>query len=210
MSQKHLGQIWQWVSLTCLLFLLSSVISIQGGAEFLGNLVGGKDAGPDNDPAVGYFGAIIGGALFFVASSALLLHTRRHGVRWHDRVPVLWLDGLDTARWEGKVFQALTVIALVLLPMAGIAKCISEAEKGDICEFAGVYVHKGEDTSLLAPPERVHGTQMRLRRGNSGGEPCKAGVEIFPFLGTPLLVYGLPVLGLMTALTAIFSLFRRP
>ena len=41
MSKEHLTRIWQWASITGILFVLASVVSIQGGSSFLGKLVGG-------------------------------------------------------------------------------------------------------------------------------------------------------------------------
>jgi len=88
MNQKHLTQIWQWMSVACVLFVLTSLVSIQGGSEFIGRVFGDKAALPaDNKPAIGYFGAIIGGALFFVASCALALHVIRYGQRGTTEFP---------------------------------------------------------------------------------------------------------------------------
>jgi hypothetical protein len=105
MNKAHLTQLWQWLSIACVLFLVTSVISLQGGSEFLGRLFGDKLSAGDNKPAIGYFGAIIGGGLFLLASSVLLLHARRHGDQWHSRIPVVWLEGLNTSAWEAKCFQ---------------------------------------------------------------------------------------------------------
>lgn len=63
-------QIWQWLSVACVLFVITSVISLQGGSEFFGRLFGDKGGGlankgadiGDSKVAIGYFGAIIGGA----------------------------------------------------------------------------------------------------------------------------------------------------
>jgi hypothetical protein len=80
------------------------------------------------------------------------------------------------------------------LPAAGIVLCIAEAESGDICELDKNHFYKGSETTLLSPPHALEGRQMRLRREGAGEEPCKAGIEIFPTVGTPFLIYGLPFL----------------
>jgi hypothetical protein len=41
---------------------------------------------------------------------------------------------------------------------------------------------------------------MRLRKADSGQEPCKSGVQLFPRSWTPLFFYIVPLLGL--AITA--------
>jgi hypothetical protein len=85
MTKNHLTQLWQWLSIACVLFLVTSVISLQGGSEYLGRLLAEKPSAAENKPdklaadskpAIGYFGAIIGGGLLLVSSSALLLHAR--------------------------------------------------------------------------------------------------------------------------------------
>jgi hypothetical protein len=208
MNQKHLTQIWQWASVVCLLFLAASVISIQGGSEFVGRLFGDKGATiPDNKPAIGYFAAIIGAGLFLVASLALRLHASRHGTCWHERVPVLWLEGLNTFAWEAKLFQAAVLFLFLALPAAGIVKSIVEAERGDICELDTEHFYKGSETTLLWPPASLEGHQMRLRRAGADSEPCKSGIEIFPRSWTPLLIYGLPIVSGMMALAALVTIF---
>lgn len=215
MNQKHLTQVWQWMSIACVLFLITSVVSIQGGSEFVGKLFGDKASSlSDNKPAIGYFGAIVGGVLFVIASFVLLLHAYRHGNRWRDRVPVVWLEGLDTNVWDGKAFQIIVLLLFLGIPAAGIILCIEEAEIGDICELDTTHFYKGSETTLLWPPKAIDGHQMRLRREGAGNEPCKSGIEIFPRFGTPLLVYGLPILSFCVALAALgmilFGSFHKP
>jgi hypothetical protein len=207
MNQKHLTQIWQWMSVAAVLFLLTSIVSIQGGSDFVGRLLGDKGGTlPDNKPAIGYFGSIIGSGLFLIASLSLFLHARRHGAHWHDRIPVVWLEGLNTLTWDGKLFQAVVLLLFLGLPAAGIVRCIGEAESGDICELDTGHFYKGSETTLFWPPRALEGHQMRLRREGAGDEPCKSGIEIFPTFGTPLLVYGLPALSGCMALAALAAI----
>jgi len=175
--------------------------------RIIGRVFGDKAALPaDNKPAIGYFGAIIGGALFFVASCALALHVIRYGQRWHDRIPVVWLEGLVTSAWEGGVFQAVVLVLFLAVPATGIALCIAEAEKGDICEQDTAHFYTGSEKTLLRPPKPIDGKQMRLRREGSGQEPCKTGIQILPVL-TPLLVYGIPAAAFLVALLALGAIF---
>jgi len=203
-NQKHLMQIWQWMSVACVLFLLTSISSIQGGSDFVGKLFGDKRGTlPDNKPAIGYFGAVVGGGLFLIASLVLLLHAYRYGDRWHNRVPAVWLEGLDTGIWDGKMFQIIVLMLFLGIPTAGIILCIEEAEIGDICELGTTNFYKGTETTLLLPPRAEKGHQMRLRREGAGNEECTSGIEILPKFGTPFLVYGLPLLSFCMALVAL-------
>ncbi len=212
MNKKHLTQVWQWLSVLGLLFLLSSVISLQGGADFVGKLVGDMaNTSKDNKPAVGYFGAIIGGGLFFLGTGALALHAKRHGRHWHERIPLLWFDNMKTDSWEGQFYQMLMLITLLFLPAVAITRCIAEAEQGDICETGSALFYDGDKTLLIWPPVAQATTkdvQMRLRSGSAAQTPCVDGVQIFPRIGTPLLIYGLPVAGACAGILAILLIFR--
>lgn len=211
MNQKHLTQIWVWLSVACVLYLITSVISLQGGTEFLGRLFGDKGGSAvDNRPAVGYFGAIIGGGLLLLGSCILSLHARRHGSHWHSRVPVAWLEGLETHAWEAKLYQVLILVIFVALPVVGVFRCMQVAESGDICEQDTSHVYVGEETTLLWPPTAQNAmTQMRLRKAGSGSKACEGGVEIFPRSLTPLLFYGLPAGAVAASVFALAAIFRR-
>jgi hypothetical protein len=208
MNKTHLTQVWQWLSIACVLFLVTSVISLQGGTEFLARLFGDKvGAAADNKPAIGYFGAIVGGGLFLLASGALALHAWRHGDNWHSRVPVVWLEGLNTGAWEGKFFQVCVVVVFLAIPVVAMLRCMAEAEAGDICEQDTKRFYKGSDTTLLWPPVSQEGKQIRLRRAGAGTEPCVSGVELLPRSLTPAAFYGLPLLGMAVSGVALVLLF---
>lgn len=210
MTKVHLTQVWQWLSIACVLFLVTSVISIQGGSEFLGRLFGDKAGDANNKPAIGYFGAIVGGGLFLFASLAFLLHARRHGDRWHSRIPVVWLENLRTQAWEAQVFQICVILVFVAAPIAGIIHCMGEAESGDICEYKTNNRYTGAATTLAWPPVAKEGRQMRLRRSGADTAECNDGIELFPRSLTPLGFYVVPIAAMGLALTALgFVVLRR-
>jgi hypothetical protein len=90
MNKARLTQLWHWLSVACVLFLVTSIISLQGGSEFLGRLFADKASVGDNKPGIGYFGAIIGGGLFLMSSSVLLLHADATAI-----------SGTPTSQWSG-------------------------------------------------------------------------------------------------------------
>ncbi|MES0179656.1 hypothetical protein NKJ86_13790 [Mesorhizobium sp. M0025] len=210
MNKEHLTTLWRWLSVASVLFLATTIISLQGGTEFLGRLFGDKGSSiHDNNPAVGYFGAIICSGFFLLASIAFLLHARRHGGHWHSRIPVVWLQGLDTSALEAKAFQICVLLVFVAMPLAGIVRCIGEAESGDICEQDTKNFYKGSETNLVWAPVAKERKQMRLRKADAGDMPCSAGVELFPRSWTPLGIYGLPLAAGGVAMSAILSVFLR-
>lgn len=189
------------------------------GAQSIWRLLGDKPSAADNKPdnkltadskpAIAYFGAIIGSGVFFLSSGALLLHARRHGDRWHARIPVVWLDGLNTSAREAQLFQALMLLIFVAVPVIGIIDCMAVAEAGDICEQNTNNFYKGAETSLLWAPVVKEGKQMRLRRAGAGNEPCTSGIELFPRSWTPVGFYGFPVGAGCIAAIAIVMVFSR-
>lgn len=196
LSKEHLTKLWSWLALACVLFVAASIVSLQGGTEFVSRLRGEKTAVPVTNPAgIGYFGAIVGGGLLLIASVPFLLYVRRHGEQWHSRIPVVWLEGLETAAWEGKAFQICVLLLLVCAPAIGIIRCMQVAELGDICEQDTTNVYKGEETNLFAAPWAKQGNQIRLRKAGSGNASCTEGVELFPRTWTPIFFYVVPSLG---------------
>jgi hypothetical protein len=107
MTAAHLTQLWKWVSLACFGYVASSVLTLQGAADILGTKLIARE---DHGLAVfGYFAVIVGGALMCLGLAIAITYARRHGTAWHDRIPVIMLDGLQTGSVEGKLFQAAVV-----------------------------------------------------------------------------------------------------
>jgi hypothetical protein len=211
LNEGHLTKLWSWFSIAAVLFLVTTVVTLQGGTEFVGRLFGEKAGPPVENPAgVAYFGVIVGGSLFFLASVPFLLHARRHGKAWHSKIPVVWLGELNTSAWEGKLFQFCVFLVLVVAPVVGIVSCLRIAERGDICEQDRKNFYAGADTNLFWAPVARDDQQMRLRKAGSGDAECKSGVEIFPRTWTPLFFYVVPLAGLaLTLWGTLLVLFSR-
>lgn len=210
MTQAHLNRLWTTLALAAFVYILGSVIVIQGGVDILGAklLV---TAEKDGKPVIGYFAAIVGGVLLSLALAIAILHARRHGQFWHDRLPVVGLDGLETSSREGKVYQAFFLVVLVLLPLCGIGRSLEVANRGSLCEqaLAGEkpHWHKGNEFKLFLLP--AHANQLRLmKEGESEGNCGGHGVEIGWW--TPLLLAGAPGLAAALAALLLLTLWRRP
>lgn len=213
MKQTDLSKIWGWLAAASVLFLVTTVISLQGGTEFVGRLFGEK-AGTsiNNAPGIAYFAVIVGGGLFCLASLPFALHAFRSTGNWADRIPKVWLEELRTDQWDAKLFQASVLLILVLAPAVGIVTCYFVAESGDICEEGTSYIHRGDQSTLLWAPRAQSGSnnQMRLRKEDSGDAACKSGVELFPRTLTPLFFFLIPVLGLaVTSMGLVFVFVPR-
>jgi hypothetical protein len=209
MTKAHLTRLWTTLSLAAMVYIVGSVMVIQGGIDIFGAklLVAAEK---DGKPAIGYFAAIIGGVLLSAALAIAILYARRHGTAWHDRLPVIGLDGLNTASREGQVYQAFFLAVLVVVPLLGIGRSLEIANRGTLCEQAKTgeiprWHTSGEWRLVLLPSYK---NQLRLmREGDSGG--CGGhGVEIGWW--TPILLVGAPALAVVLALLLLFALGRRP
>ncbi|WP_037390200.1 hypothetical protein [Sinorhizobium americanum] len=207
MTSDHLATLWKWISLACFGYVASSVLTLQGATDIFGtSLIAREDHGL---AVVAYFAVVVGGALMCVAFAIAITYARRHGTAWHNRVPVIMLDGLQTASVEGKLFQAAVIFVLVVLPLYGLGHCMRVANNGDICvqDTSPPVVHRGGNWDLLAIP-RAEGQMRLLSSGLQDQEECRGGVEISWY--TPVLFGGLPFLSAL--LTSIWAalLFRGP
>jgi hypothetical protein len=208
MNKQHLGKLWAAFALSAFVFIVGSVVVIQGGNNSLGAklLV---DASKDGKPAVGYFVAIIGGTLLSLALAVAILHARRHGAFWHDRFPVIWLDGLNTGTCEGRIFQVASFVILVLLPVYGLGRSIEVANRGWLCEQASAGEqpkwHPGGEWRLLALP--AHRNQLRLMNEGKGKDCQGSGVEVGWW--TPVLMVMPPATAFLLLLVLLRTLVRK-
>ena len=115
MTRDHYGKIWKFVGAILLYYALNTWIVTQGGNE----VFGAKLVSADRAPA-----SVIG---IFICSILLVLvcllgrsYARAAGEAWHDRIPVLALDGLDTGSREGKWYQRAVLFCFTILPAAAI------------------------------------------------------------------------------------------
>jgi hypothetical protein len=209
MTKAHLTRLWATLSLAAFAYIVGSVIVIQGGVDIFGAKLF-VAAEKDGKPAIGYFAAIVGGVLLSAALAIAILHARRHGTAWHERLPVIGLEGLDTASREGKLYQSFFLIVLVIIPLYGIGRSLEVANRGGLCEQAKAAEqprwYKGNEWRLVFLPERTN--QLRLMREGENSGPCSGhGVEINWY--TPILVIGAPALAVFLVGALFLTLWRR-
>ena len=71
-----------------------------------------------------------------LAFTTAIVYAWRHGRAWHDRIPVVMLDGLKTGSIGGRMFQLAVVLVLIIVPLFGIGRSMLVANEGAICEQA--------------------------------------------------------------------------
>ncbi|MBD9541322.1 hypothetical protein IB276_17850 [Ensifer sp. ENS04] len=206
MTDKHLTTLWKWMALACFGYVASSVLTIQGAADIFGTrLLSKSDHGL---AVVAYMAAIVGSGLMLMVLVVAITYARRYGTAWHDRIPTIMLDGLQTASIEGKIYQSAVVFVLIALPFYGIGHSMRVANEGEICVqgTSPPVVYGGGNWTLLAVPHAK--TQVRLVSGGVTDGRCEGGVEVGWY--TPLLFGVLPFCSALLAVIWMWQLFRRP
>lgn len=193
MTKEHLTTLWVWISVAAFVYVVGSVITIQGGVDIFGAKFL-ADREKDGVAVIAYFSAVIGAFLLLWALIVAILYALRHGRAWHSRIPVVMLKGLRTASIEGRIFQFITVLILVITPIFGIGRSMVVANQGAICEQTAAYAppiyYAGGEWKLIALPTAQN--QLRLMRSDTVPGICgDSGVEIGWY--TPLGFGVLPV-----------------
>lgn len=208
MSKEHLTTLWKWLILACFAYVVGSVITIQGGVDIFGAKFL-ADREKDGLAVLAYFATVIGAFLMSLALIVAIVYARRHGRSWHSRIPVVMLTGMRTASIEGKIFQALVVVVLVLVPLFGIGRSMVVANQGAICEQvaqgAAPIFYPGGQWKLIALPSAQN--QLRLMTRDTQAGTCGgAGVEISWY--TPIGFGLFPLLDVVLLFVWLSYLFR--
>ncbi len=199
MNQSHIVKLFTALGLTLLIISVNTWLVVQGGEKVLGiSLISNEKAG------AAFLGLMLCSVLLLLVAAVGLLHARRYGQNWHSRVPVVWLEGLDTSKKEAKLFQILIVILFFLVPIGAMVHFKEVVEDSWLC-----------DQNKVAKPEQVKTVyfkglagptgQTRLVRNQSQTRDCE-GIEVFPHWEFVLVAIFVVASFLMSA-TFIFSLF---
>ncbi len=114
MTQQQLSKIWTVVGLFLLYYALNTWIVVQGGQEIFGaKLIVG------NRVPAAMWGIPVTCLVLFVSSLVGLRYAQRTAPgNWHDRIPIVGFESIVTNSPEGKVYQAVMLFLLSLLPAA--------------------------------------------------------------------------------------------
>jgi hypothetical protein len=115
MTPQQIGKVWTVISAFLLYYALNTWIVTQGGNEIFGaKLIVGHRI-----PAA-MMGIPICSVLLVMSSLVGKIHAERTGPRWHDRIPVLGFDSINTGSGEGKLYQAAVIVLFSVLPAASL------------------------------------------------------------------------------------------
>ena len=111
MTLAQISKVWTVVGLVLLYYVLNTWIVTQGGQE----IFGAKLVVSNRIPAA-MWGIPIASVLISLNSIVALHYARRTGPAWHDRIPVVGFDSIETASAEGKFYQGTMFALLSVLP----------------------------------------------------------------------------------------------
>lgn len=111
MTPLQMSKVWSVVSLFLLYYALNSYLVTQGGETIFGATLIMKSRVP-----AGFLAIPICSCLLLMASIIGIVFARRNGPRWADRIPLVGFEQLDNTKGEAKVYQAVMLVLLSLVP----------------------------------------------------------------------------------------------
>jgi hypothetical protein len=115
MTPQQIGKVWVVISVFLLYYALNTWIVTQGGNEILG----AKLIVTPRIPAA-MMGIPICSILLVITSLIGKDYAERTGTRWHNRVPILGFESIDTCTREGKLYQGAVIALLSLVPAVSL------------------------------------------------------------------------------------------
>lgn len=174
MKRAHLAKLFGSCGIVLVAVSLNTLLASQGGNAILKLPLIHDERAP-----MSFFALMIGSVLLLLTSATGFLYAGRSSGQWHDRIPVIWLKGLDTAAIEGQLFQLAIVGIFLALPVACFLHFIDVVWHSKLCVLGST-----------APPVMVSdnwfkgipgaNNQIRLVEDLLPNGTCGKGVEVFP------------------------------
>jgi hypothetical protein len=173
MTAKHLRQMFLAVGLILLGLTGNAWLASQGEKALL------------NFPLLHEDRAANALLTLFVASFLLALvsgvgwvHARRYGASWHARIPTVWLEGVNTASWEGTLYQVIIFTVFVLVPFAAMLHLVDILRNAQLCVL-DTKTQLSVTKALLQGMPDPGGKQIRVMWTvpDSG---CTGGIQVYP------------------------------
>jgi len=111
----QISKVWTVVGLFLLYYVLNTWIVTQGGQE----IFGAKLIVTGRIPAA-LWGIPIGCVLLLLNSLVGLHYARRTGPGWHNRIPIVGFETIDTDSREGRFYQGTMLGLLSFLPAVAL------------------------------------------------------------------------------------------
>jgi hypothetical protein len=217
MDKKALTAIWTGLSLAAVYYAINTYLVSQGMSTIFGTPV--VDVRPIPSAL---FGLIIVPSILIPSGLVGALHAWRHGSQWHERIPTVFLKKLDTASMEGKVYQVVVLIIVLVVPTVAVLHFWDKINCSD-CIFDTN--NSGQRCSAQIPSTECHKELPMLKsiwefQDNSKSDRYRLGVDAGKDFGdknggvsfvpglTPLLLLAMNALSLASNLWFLFLVFH--
>ncbi len=196
MNQEHLAKLWRAIGAVLLFYSLNSYLATQGGETVFSVKLFVKAREP-----IALFGIIIGAPLLFLGAVVGRSFASRSGPTWHNRIPVVWFNEIDTASSEGRWYQRIMIVGLTILPALSLIHFFLIVEAASVCVRSSpartTNVWDWSALETLDDPTRIGGIL------NRAAQPpiCENGVTFFPVVE--------PLVLLVLILAAYWAVYRQ-
>jgi len=205
MTRAHYGTLWTAIGTILVFYTLNAWIATQGGQPLFDvNLIEARAE------LSGFFAIPLCAALLALLSEIGLRYARRSedAARWHDRMPVVGLTGLNTASREGRAYQCFFLFAFILVPILGLVHFLNKTNRLVVfdrrsCEQVSAF-------ALPAEPLRWSTWNDGYRIGVAIPDPCgraPGSVTWLPVI-EPLIFGLLIALAFWRSATFLVAIFR--
>ena len=174
MNRVHLAKLFGGCGIVLVAVSLNTLLASQGGSALLKLPLIHDERAP-----MSLFALMIGSVLLILTSAAGCIYAGRSPGRWHERIPVVWLEGLDTKKVEGQLYQLAIVAIYLVLPVVCVLHFIDVVWHSKLCVLGST-----------APPIMVSDSwfdgipgaanQIRLVEDLLPNGACGKGIEVYP------------------------------
>jgi hypothetical protein len=174
MKRTHLTKLFGSCGIILVAVCLNTLLASQGGNALLKLPLIHDERAP-----MSFFALMIGSVLLFLTGVTGAIYAGRSAGGWHDRIPVVWLKGLDTGTIEGRLFQLAIVVVYLVLPVTCFFHFIDVVWHSKLCVLGST------DSPIAVSANWFKGVpgannQIRLVEHLLPDGTCGKGVEVFP------------------------------
>jgi hypothetical protein len=174
MKRGHPAKLFGTFGVILVAVTVNTLLASQGGKAVLKTpLI------HDERAAMCFFALMIGSVLLFLTGATGFLYAGRSSGPWHDRIPAIWLKGLDTGTIEGRIFQLAVLAILVVLPAVCFVHFLDVVWNSKLCVLDStarpVMVSDNWFSGIAGANNQVRLVEDLLPNGT-----CGKGVQVFP------------------------------
>jgi hypothetical protein len=174
MTPAHLSKVFAACGLILLGLTANAYLATQGEKALLNIPLLHEDRA-----ANAFLTLFVASGLLIATSCVGWLHAIRTGDKWYERVPTVWLEGLATASWDGRLYQIVVVALFVGIPIVAMVHLIDVLRIGQLCTL-DTNTHVPVSVGWLHGIPNSGDQQIRLLATFPADGRCTGGIQVFP------------------------------